>query len=224
MEQGNMKHNALTAIAAADVIIDGQADAPRNYAEALTQMVADGWADRLPMDVKGRPSGDVAAAKSEVQAAYKAAGVTGAPALRQRVLRLTYALHILAANGRREDEADDAYVTRVGRIRNMANAGDRAQIDKALAGSDAKAKRRGTKGPKAGRKGGKGGKTDTPEVPEVPMSPADRWTAAVAALIPALIEARDAAEACNAEGVRRTKASQQQVKHRVTEVLAALAV
>lgn len=217
--------NALTAIAAADVIIDGQADAPRNYAEALTQMVADGWADRLPMDVKGRPSGDVAAAKSEVQAAYKAAGVTGAPALRQRVLRLTYALHILAANGRREDEADDAYVTRVGRIRNMANAGDRAQIDRALAGADAKAKRRGTKGPKVkGGKGGKGGKVETPEVPEVPVSAADRWTNAVAALIPALIEARNAAEACNAEGVKRTKASQQQVKHRITEVLAALAV
>lgn len=222
-----MKHNALTAIAAADVIIDGQADAPRNYAEALTQMVADGWADRLPMDVKGRPSGDVAAAKSEVQAAYKAAGVTGAPALRQRVLRLTYALHILAANGRREDEADDAYVTRVGRIRNMANAGDRTQIDKALAGEDKKAKRRGPQRKKRkkddggdGGDGGNGGDT----TPPAPMTPADRWTAAVAALIPALIEARDAAEACNAEGVRRTKASQQQVKHRVTEVLAALAV
>lgn len=216
--------NALATLAVADSIMDGQADAPRNYAEALTQMVADGWTDRLPLDSAGRPSGDRAAAKAEVQAAYKAAGVTGAPALRQRVLRLTYALHILAANGRREDEADDAYVTRVGRIRTMSNVGDRAQIDKALAGSTAKAKRRNVKGPKdpKGGKTPKGGKVETVESPKA-VSPKDRYDAAHNALVSALSEYMDALAAYRADGGKETKAARQQVTHRANAAIALLA-
>lgn len=214
--------NALTAIAAADTIMDGQKDAPKHYADALTAMVADGWADRLPMDAKGRPSGDRAAAIAEVQAAYKSAGVTGAPALRQRVLRLTYALHILAANGRREDEADDAYVTRVGRIRTIANVGDRAQVDKALAGSTAKAKRRGPNRQGGGKKGGQKGGQKGEETPKV-VSPKDRYDAAHNALVAALSEYMDALAAYRADGGKVTKAASGQIVGRANTALAALA-
>lgn len=217
-------HKSLTLIAAADTVMDRQADAPKEYAAALTQMVADGWADRLPMDAKGRPSGDRASAIAEVQAAYKSAGVTGAPALRQRVLRLTYALHILAANGRREDESEEAYVTRVGRIRTMSNVGDRAQIDKALAGSTAKPKRRNVKGPKdpKGGKAPKGGKVETVDTPKV-VNPKDRYDAAHNALVAALSEYMDALAAYRADGGKETKAARQQVTHRANAAIALLA-
>ena len=213
--------NALTTYAHADSTLDAITTAPAAYAEALTALVADGWADRLPLDVKGRPSGDVADAKREAQEAFRAAGVTGAPALRQRVLRMTYALHILAANTRRDGETDEAYVARVGKIRTIANGGEREAVDRAIKGKPAAPKAPkapGKRGP--GKAGGK-----APKAPEAPKAanPAEAYEAAQNALVAAASAYLDALAAHRKAGGKVTKASAQQVTHRMNAITAALA-
>lgn len=216
----------LTAIAGADLTLERAGDAPQVYADALTALVADGWHERLPLDVKGKPTGDRAAAIADIRQAYSDAGVTGAAALRQRVLRLTYALQILAANPRREDEQDEAYVKRCARIRTIANGGDREQVDKALTGQAARG-RKSSKGGKRGpnRQGGTGGKgkggkdSDTPKE----ITPAERYDAAHNALVAAVGEYLDALKAHRDAGGKVTKVAAGQVAARVEWITEALA-
>lgn len=223
--EGHDMNKNLTAIAGADVTLDRAGDAPQVYADALTALVSDGWADRLPLDVKGKPTGDRAAAIAEIRQAYADAGVTGAAALRQRVLRLTYALHILAASGRREDEQEEAYIKRCARIRTIANGGDREQIDKALTGQAARGRKpsTGKRGPN--REGGTGGKgkggKDTATPKEI--TPAERYETAHNALVAAVGEYLDALKAHRDAGGKVTKVAAGQVAARVEWITEALA-
>lgn len=133
--------NTFSTIAMNDQVLDTMESAPATYAEQLTALVAKGYAELLPLDAKGKPTAPVAKVMSEIQEAYASAGVSGIKALRHRTLRLKYAIHILSANPKRDEETEENYVKRCLKIRSMANAGDRDQIDKAIKGSTAKVKR-----------------------------------------------------------------------------------
>lgn len=220
--------SSLATFAIADTTKDRAQTVDADYAESLTALVADGWADRLPYGAtSGRPTGERAAAIETVKEAFATAGVSGAKALRQRVLRLTYAVAILAANPRREDESEEAYVKRCIRIRVLANAGDMDAIEKAVTGKGVTAPtRRGTKGPKAGRTQGKGGKSATaPKVEDAPkeVTPKERYETAHNALVKALQDYLGAVEDYRKEGGKITKAAAQQVTHRANAAIAALA-
>jgi hypothetical protein len=187
-----MNGKTLAVFVGSDCILDAVPDAPRLYAASLTKLVAEGYAELLPMGVKGRPSGERAEILNSLDALYSEHGVTSKKARTQRITRLTYALAILAANGRRDGEEDEAYIRRCATIRKIANDGDMATIEKALKGSTER-KGRGTKGPKSGRTTGrKGGTTsgkggETPETPKT-VDPAERYQAAHNALIAAISE------------------------------------
>ena len=225
--------DALKTYADSDSVMDRAMDAPKAYADALTALVSEGWADRLPYGVKGKPTAQVAAAKREVTDAFRAAGVTGAAALRARVLRATYAIHVLAANPRRDGESDEAYVTRCATIRKIANNGDVAQVEKALKGEKATAKRKarnmggtGSKGKASKGDAPKGGQTpEVPEVPEVPVTvdPAKALVLAHNSLMAAIDTYKAALIEFRAEGGKPTAASLKATKTKATELLAAIA-
>jgi hypothetical protein len=196
----------------ADNTLDAVADAPRLYAESLAGMVAEGmadvigWREDLP---KGRPSGDRAKMLTDVKAAFRDAGRSDRGA-RDAVTRLTYALAILAANGRRDDETDEAFVTRCAKIRVIANAGDMDAIMKAVKGDVRKPVRRGPKGP--GPKAPKAPKT--PKAPEAPANTGDAMTATWNNLTAAVDAFRAAVTAHVDGGGKVTKAMAQQGKIR----------
>lgn len=213
--------NALTTLIAADVTLERAGTAPADYAAGLTALVAEGWADRLPMGAKGRPTGDRADALAEVTAGYRAAGLS-ASAAKNRVTRLTYALAILAApgNARREEETDDAYVARVSKIRTIANAGDVEAITRAIDNAAKVASPRKGRGVAKvqGGKAAKGGKADKPVTEAKPVDKGERYTAAHNALVAALTEYATAVEEYVADGGKVTKASAQQIGHRLAVV------
>lgn len=224
--------DALKTYADSDSVMDRAMDAPKAYADALTALVAEGWADRLPYGVKGKPTAQVAAAKREVTEAFQAVGVTGAPALRARVLRATYAIHVLAANPRRDGESDEAYVTRCATIRKIANNGDVTQVEKALKGEKATAKRKarnmgGTGGKGKASKGDASKGDQTPETPETPepvtVDPAKALVLAHNALMAAIDTYAQALTEFRATGGKPTAASLKAAKTKATELLAAIA-
>jgi hypothetical protein len=194
----------------ADNTLDAVADAPRLYAESLAGMVAEGmadvigWREDLP---KGRPSGDRAKMLTDVKAAFRDAGRSDRGA-RDAVTRLTYALAILAANGRRDDETDEAFVTRCAKIRVLANAGDMDAITKAVKGDVRKPVRRG---PKASSKAPS---TKAPKAPKAPASTGDAMTATWNNLTAAVDAFRAAVTAHVDGGGTVTKAMAQQGKIR----------
>lgn len=214
--------NTFTTVAQFDNVMDLANDAPANYAKALTDLVAEGYADKLPMDVKGKPAGERADIINLIKAAYKAQGVTTDAALRQRALRLTYALHILNANPKRDEETEENYVKRVARIRAMANAGDRKQIDKALAGSTAPVKRGARNAGGTGKGKGKPAKVETPETPAKVETPADRFNAAQTELAKVLTEYMDALDAYRANGGKVTKAASSLITGKAQALIASL--
>ena len=214
--------NTFIAIAQADTVLDTMETAPATYAEQLTTLVAMGYADKLPLDTKGKPSNDVALVIADIHAAYKMAGVSTVKALRARTLRLKYSLHILTANPKREEETEENYVKRCGKIRSMANAGDRDQIDKAIKGSTAKVKRTARPiEPKA---------KATKATPELIAEPApkpldvnDALTVAHNELVKAMGAYADAVDAYRKAGKTMTKASVSTITTRAHNLVSLLA-
>jgi hypothetical protein len=212
--------NTFAAIAKTEQVLDTMATAPADYAAQLTALVASGYSDKLPLGVAGKPVAAVAVILDQIKAAYRDAGVTTAKALRQRTLRLTYAIHILAANPKRDEETEENYVKRCARIRAMANAGDRAQIDKAIAGSTAKPKRAAR--PNSG-KASKATPKPAATVEEVEeVSPAAAYDQAHNALVKALGDYMAAMDAYRANGGKVTKAASSAVTTRAQALIAAL--
>lgn len=223
-----MNRKSLQAFVSIDVVLDAAPDAPRIYADTLTALVADGYAELLPMGVKGKPTGERAEVLTELHEAYKAQGVTAIAGRRNRITRLTYALAILAANPRREEESDEAYIKRCATIRKIANDGDVPTIEKALRGP-VERKGRGTKGPKdgrtRGRKGAASGDSTPEEVTPEEAKPADtgaRLVAAHNALMAAMKEFQEAHEEHVKTGGKITKAAATQVTTRAAHLIKAL--
>ena len=210
--------NRFAAIAKIDYVLDSADSAPEQYAQALTALVP--LADKIELPKgKGRQGGDQEALNKELAEAYRAVGHNVATA-RKYALRLKYAILILAANPKREEETEDNYVKRCKRIRAMANAGDVAQIEKAIAGDPAKVTRK-PRPPKG--KPAKADKPETVETVEVPeLSPADRYDSAHNALMVALKEYQDARDAWVAEGGRPTKKSTSIVESKLRSLIADL--
>ena len=207
--------NAIELFVNADAALNSLTTAPIDYAAGLSMLVTEGYAERLPMNVKGKPTKDVAEAKAELAQAYKAKGITSPTAIRNHILRATYAIHILAANPRRESETAEAFVTRCQKIRAMANAGDSDQIAKAIAGSTAKVTRK-TKGPKSEPKAPKAPKA--PEAPK-PVTVADTHNALMAALSAHM----DALSKHSADGGTITKAMSTAEEGKIKALLEMLA-
>jgi hypothetical protein len=210
-----MNTNALNEFATADATLDGVATAPARYANALVALVADGWANRLPIGVKGRPTGDRKLAITEAQEAFTAAGVDGKDALTKRVQRLTYALAIYAANPRKDSEAEDKFVTRVKAMRKVANAGDESAVLAAIAGKAPKPK--APKAPKTPK---------TPKVKDEPKVEAPKpvtLTDTHNALMAALSAHMDALTAHKANGGTVTKAMVTAAQGKINALLAMIA-
>jgi hypothetical protein len=214
--------NKFTTIAQVESVLDTMANAPATYAEQLSALVASGYADKLPIDIKGKPSADIAAVIADIHAAYSAAGVSGVKALRHRTLRLKYAIHILAANPKRDEETPENYVKRCIRIRSMANAGDRDQIDKAIKGSQSKVKRPARPASGKPAKPAKGAKTAIPEVPEV-LSVGDALDKAHNELVRAMSAYSDAVDNYRKEGKRLTAKSVSTITTRAHSLVSLLA-
>ena len=214
--------NKFTSIAVTESVLDTMDAAPATYAEQLSSLVASGYAELLPLDIKGKPTNEVAAVISEIHAAYSAAGVSGVKALRHRTLRLKYAIHILAANPKREEETDENYVKRCLRIRSMANAGDRDQIDKAIKGSQAKVKRAAR--PASGKaKAATVSKAAKPaETPEV-LSVGDALDKAHNELVRAMSAYSEAVENYRKDGKRMTAKSVSTITTRAHNLVSLLA-
>ena len=216
--------NKFLTIAATERVLDTMDSAPATYAEQLSALVASGYADKLPLDIKGKPSSDIAAVIADIHAAYSAAGVSGVKALRHRTLRLKYAIHILAANPQSEGETPEKFVARCVKIRSMANAGDRTQIDKAIAGSRKPVTRRKAR-PASGKpaKPAKGAKTPaTPEVPEV-LSVGDALDKAHNELVRAMSAYSDAVDNYRKDGKRLTAKSVSTITTRAHSLVSLLA-
>jgi hypothetical protein len=211
-----MNTNALSEFATADAMLDGVATAPARYATALVALVGEGWANRLPIGVKGRPTGDRKEAITEAQEAFAAAGVDGKDALTKRVQRLTYALAIYAANPRKDAEADDKFVTRVKAMRKVANAGDEEAVLAAIAGKAPKPKTpKAPKAPKTAPKPKDEPKVETPK----PVTVTDTHNALMAALSAHM----DALTAHKANGGTVTKAMVTAAQGKINALLAMIA-
>lgn len=218
--------NALEMYAAADTDLDAATDAPARYATALTALVAEGWHEKVPMPSgAGRPTAAETAARKPLRDVLDTRGGKDA-AKRQRVLRAIYAIHILAANGRRDGETDEAYVARVIRIRAIAVSGDRDVIDRALKGTPVAPKSR-SKGRKPGTPGKAPKAPKTPEAPKAPASTGDVVVATYEEFRIASIKMRDAVAAHVTGGGKITKAMRTQIEaslkatHEVLEMLSA---
>ena len=214
--------NTFNTIAQVESVLDTMDSAPATYAEQLSALVSQGYADKLPLDIKGKPASDIAAVIADIHAAYSAAGVSGVKALRQRTLRLKYALHILASNPKRDEETPENFVKRCVKIRSMANAGDRDQIDKAIKGSQAKVKRAARPAtPKA--KPAKAAKaTEAPEAPEV-LSVGDALDKAHNELVRAMSAYSDAVDNYRKDGKRLTAKSVSTITTRAHNLVSLLA-
>jgi hypothetical protein len=214
--------NTFNAIAQSDQVLDSIESAPATYAEQLTALALAGYADKLPLDVKGKPTADVAKVIADIHEAYQSAGVSGIKALRNRTLRLKYAVHILAANPKRDEETEENYVKRCLKIRSMANAGDRDQIDKAIKGSTAKVKRTARPiEPKA-----KPAKVTPELIAEPAPKPADvndALTVAHNELVKAMSAYADAVDAYRKAGKTMTKASVSTITTRAHNLVSLLA-
>lgn len=224
--------NTFNAIAQSDQVLDSIESAPATYAEQLTALAVAGYADRLPLDVKGKPAADVALVIADIHEAYQAAGVSGIKALRNRTLRLKYAVHILAANPKRDEETDENYVKRCLKIRSMANAGDRDQIDKAIKGSTAKVNRRKSRinSEKDNSKGNKSKATDSEFDPASavidepkPIDVNDALTLAHNELVKAMGAYADAVDNYRKAGKKMTKASVTTITTRAHNLVSLLA-
>ena len=214
--------NTFTTIASIERVLDTMDNAPATYAQELSALVASGYADKLPLDIKGKPSAAIAAVIADIHEAYTAAGVSGIKALRHRTLRLKYAIHILAANPKRDEETLENFVKRCIRIRSMANAGDRAQIDKAIAGSQKKVTRK----PRPDKPSKKAPKIDkAPEVPQVPevLSVGDALDKAHNELVRAMSAYSDAVDNYRKEGKRLTAKSVSTITTRAHNLVSLLA-
>jgi hypothetical protein len=214
--------NTFTTIASIERVLDTMDSAPATYAEQLSALVSQGYADKLPLDIKGKPSNEIAAVIAEIHSAYSEAGISGIKALRHRTLRLKYALHILAANPKREEETPENFVKRCVKIRSMANAGDRDQIDKAIKGSQAKVKRAARPAtPKA--KAAKAAKADkVAEVVEV-LTVGDALDKAHNELVRAMSAYSDAVDNYRKEGKRLTAKSVSTITTRAHNLVSLLA-
>ena len=214
--------NTFLAIAKADTVLDTMEAAPGTYSDQLIMLVAAGYADKLPLDTKGKPSNDVAPVIADIHEAYKLAGVSTTKALRHRTLRLKYAIHILAANPKRDEETAENFIKRCVKIRSMANAGDRDQIDKAIAGSRKPVNRKARPAtPKA--KPAKAAKaTEAPEVPEV-LSVGDALDKAHNELVRAMSAYSDAVDNYRKEGKRLTAKSVSTITTRAHNLVSMLA-
>lgn len=213
--------NTFNTIAQVESVLDTMETAPATYAEQLSALVSAGYADQLPLDIKGKPTSEVATVIAEIHAAYSAAGVSGVKALRQRTLRLKYALHILASNPKRDEETPENFVKRCTKIRSMANAGDRDQIDKAIKGSQAKVKRAARPAtPKAKAKAPKADKA--PEVVEV-LSVGDALDKAHNELVRAMSAYSDAVDNYRKDGKRLTAKSVSTITTRAHNLVSLLA-
>jgi hypothetical protein len=219
---GDNTMNTFTTIASIERVLDTMDSAPATYAQELSALVASGYADKLPLDIKGKPSAAIAAVIADIHEAYTSAGVSGVKALRHRTLRLKYAIHILAANPKRDEETPENFVKRCVKIRSMANAGDRDQIDKAIKGSQAKVKRAARPAtPKA--KPAKAAKaTEAPEVPEV-LSVGDALDKAHNELVRAMSAYSDAVDNYRKEGKRLTAKSVSTITTRAHNLVSLLA-
>jgi hypothetical protein len=164
----------------------------------------------------------VAKVIADIHEAYQSAGVSGIKALRNRTLRLKYAVHILAANPKRDEETEENYVKRCLKIRSMANAGDRDQIDKAIKGSTAKVKRTARPiEPKA-----KPAKVTPELIAEPAPKPADvndALTVAHNELVKAMSAYADAVDAYRKAGKTMTKASVSTITTRAHNLVSLLA-
>lgn len=202
--------NALEMYAAADADLDAATDAPVRYATALTALVAEGWHEKVPMPSgAGRPTAAETAARKPLRDVLDPRGGKDA-AKRQRVLRAIYAIHILAANGRRDGETDEAYVARVIRIRAIAGSGDRDVVDRALKGTPVASPR--GKGRKPGTPGKAPKAPQTPEAPKAPASTGDALTAAYEAWRVTSVALRDTIAAHVKDGGKITKAMRTQIE------------
>lgn len=218
--------NTFTTIASIERVLDTMDSAPATYAQELSALVAAGYADKLPIDIKGKPSADIAAVIADIHAAYSAADVSGVKALRHRTLRLKYAIHILAANPQSDEETDENFIKRCIKIRSMANAGDRDQIDKAIAGSRKPVTRRKARVNKGSKTPDKGSKTPaTPEVPEVPevLSVGDALDKAHNELVRAMAAYSDAVDNYRKDGKRLTAKSVSTITTRAHSLVSMLA-
>ena len=212
--------NQFATIATLDQVLDMAGDAPTQYATELTDLVAKGYAELLPMGKAGRASAEVQAVKNEVMDAYKAAGVSNVSARRKRVLRLTYALHILAANPKRDEETEENYVKRVGRIRAIANGGDLDTVTKAIKGASPRKARPDKPAKPASKAPSKAGKAETET--ETEQTPSERYELAQNALVKAMSEYMDAVDLFRKDGKRMSKASVQQVTARAHQIVSML--
>jgi len=215
--------NTFTTIASIERVLDTMDSAPATYAQELSALVASGYADKLPLDIKGKPSADIAAVIADIHEAYTSAGVSGVKALRHRTLRLKYAIHILAANPQSEGETPEKFIARCVKIRSMANAGDRTQIDKAIAGSRKPVTRRKARVNKGSKTPDKGSKTpEAPEVPEV-LSVGDALDKAHNELVRAMSAYSDAVDNYRKEGKRLTAKSVSTITTRAHNLVSLLA-
>jgi hypothetical protein len=216
--------NTFTTIASIERVLDTMGSAPATYAQELSALVASGYADKLPLDIKGKPSAAIAAVIAEIHAAYSEAGISGVKARQHRTLRLKYAIHILAANPKSEEETLENFIKRCLKIRSMANAGDRDQIDKAIKGSRATVRRAAR--PATGSKGSKGSKpakpAKAPEVPEV-LSVGDALDKAHNELVRAMSAYSDAVDNYRKEGKRLTAKSVSTITTRAHNLVSLLA-
>ncbi len=223
--------NTFNAIAQSDQVLDSIESAPATYAEQLTALALAGYADKLPLDVKGKPAADVAKVIADIHEAYQSAGVSGIKALRNRTLRLKYAVHILAANPKDEEETEENYIKRCLKIRSMANAGDRDQIDKAIKGSTAKVSRKSRiNSEKDNSKGNKSKATDKEFDPASvvidepkPADVNDALTMAHNELVKAMSAYADAVDAYRKAGKTMTKASVSTITTRAHNLVSLLA-
>jgi hypothetical protein len=218
-EQEHNMSNQFATIATLDQVLDMAGEAPMQYATELTQLVSKGYAELLPMSKAGRASAEVQTVKDEIMDAYKSAGVSNVSARRKRVLRLTYALHILSANPKREEETEDNYVKRVSRIRAIANGGDLDTVNKAIKGASPR-KARPDKPAKAASKKSKA--TETEPETDKEQTPSERYELAQNALVKAMSEYMDAVDAFRKDGKRMSKASVQQVTARAHQIVSML--
>ena len=214
--------NTFSTIAKIDNVLDLAGDAPTQYAGELVRLVGEGYAVSLPMSVKGKPTADIAAIKADIVEAYKAVGVKPGDAMRKRVLRLTYALHILSANPKGEDEAPEAFVPRVGRMRAIANGGDLATVEKAIKGATPRKARPDKKDKPASKPADKKADKPADKPADKVMTPNQIYVAAHNALIVAMTNYQNAVADHVKAGGSLTKTSVTQVTLRANNILKTL--
>jgi hypothetical protein len=214
--------NTFSTIAKIDNVLDLAGDAPTQYAGELVRLVGEGYAVSLPMSVKGKPTSEVKAIKDQIVMAYREQGVSAGAGMRKRVLRLTYALHILSANPQGEGETPEAFVTRVSRMRAIANGCDLATIEKAIKGATPRKARPDKKDKPASKPADKNADKPAVKPADKVLTPNQIYVEAHNALIVAMTTYQNAVADHIKAGGTLSKASVTQVTLRATNILKTL--